>query len=148
MDVQRIRAFNRYYARILGVFDKRYLGVDFSVTEVRIIGEIGRNPKLTAKDLGSYLSVDKGYMSRMLQNLEKQGLICREKSEKDAREKHLRLTEEGERLNNILEEKADQRILRQIQGMDGEAFRALLDAMEKIEEIMGQPVEEEEQGGN
>ena len=147
MDVQKIRSFNRYYARILGIFDKKFLGMDFSVTEVRIIGEIGRNPKLTAKDLGSYLSVDKGYMSRMLQNLEKQGLIWREKSEKDAREKHLRLTEEGERLNDILEEKADQRILRQIQGVDGEAFRALLDAMEKIEEIMGQPVEEKEQGG-
>lgn len=147
MDVQKIRSFNRYYARILGIFDKKFLGMDFSVTEVRIIGEIGRNPKLTAKDLGSYLSVDKGYMSRMLQNLEKQGLIWREKSEKDAREKHLRLTEEGERLNDILEKKADQRILRQIQGVDGEAFRALLDAMEKIEEIMGQPVEEKEQGG-
>ncbi|MGN0136384.1 MarR family transcriptional regulator [Anaerotignum sp.] len=147
MDVQKIRSFNRYYARILGIFDKKFLGMDFSVTEVRIIGEIGRNPKLMAKDLGSYLSVDKGYMSRMLQNLEKQGLIWREKSEKDAREKHLRLTEEGERLNDILEEKADQRILRQIQGVDGEAFRALLDAMEKIEEIMGQPVEEKEQGG-
>lgn len=147
MDVQKIRSFNRYYARILGIFDKKFLGMDFSVTEVRIIGEIGRNPKLTAKDLGSYLSVDKGYMSRMLQNLEKQGLIWREKSEKDAREKHLRLTEKGKRLNDILEEKADQRILRQIQGVDGEAFRALLDAMEKIEEIMGQPVEEKEQGG-
>lgn len=147
MDVQKIRSFNRYYARILGIFDKKFLGMDFSVTEVRIIGEIGRNPKLTAKDLGSYLSVDKGYMSRMLQNLEKQGLIWREKSEKDAREKHLRLTEEGERLNDILEEKADRRILRQIQGVDGEAFQALLDAMEKIEEIMGQPVEEKEQGG-
>lgn len=147
MDVQKIRSFNRYYARILGIFDKKFLGMDFSVTEVRIIGEIGRNPKLTAKDLGSYLSVDKGYMSRMLQNLEKQGLIWREKSEKDAREKQLRLTEEGERLNDILEEKANQRILRQIQGVDGEVFRVLQEAMEKIEEIMGQPVEEKEQGG-
>ncbi|MGN1230383.1 MAG: MarR family winged helix-turn-helix transcriptional regulator [Anaerotignum sp.] len=147
MDVQKIRSFNRYYARILGIFDKKFLGMEFSVAEVRIIGEIGRNPKLTAKDLASYLSVDKGYMSRMLQNLEKQGLIWREKSEKDAREKHLRLTEAGERLNAILEEKADRRILRQIQGVDEEAFRALLDAMEKIEEIMGNPVEEKEQGG-
>lgn len=147
MDVQRIRAFNRYYARILGVFDKRYLGVDFSVTEVRIIGEIGRNPELTAKDLAAYLSVDKGYMSRMMQNLEKQGLIRRVKSEKDAREKHLRLTEEGQRLNVLLEEKADWWILRQIRGIDREAFQTLLDAMEKIEAIMGNPVDEKEQGG-
>ena len=116
MDVQKIRVFNRYYARVLGVFEKKYLGVDFSVAEVRIIGEIGRNESLTAKELAEYLSIDKGYMSRMMQNLEKKGLIERVKSEKDAREKHLRLTAEGEKLNLILEEKADQRILRQIEG--------------------------------
>lgn len=142
MDVQKIRTFNRYYARVLGVFDKKYLGVDFSVTEVRIIGEIGRNSSLTAKELAEYLSIDKGYMSRMMQNLEKKGLIQRVKSETDAREKHLRLTEEGERLNLLLEEKADQRILRQIDGISKEEFQALLDAMAKIENIMGKPMQD------
>ena len=143
MDVQKIRAFNRYSARVLGVFDKKYLGVDFSVTEVRIIGEIGRNSSLTAKELEEYLSVDKGYMSRMMQNLEKKGLIERVKSETDAREKHLRLTEEGRKLNEILEEKADQRILRQIYNINEEEYKVLLGAMETIEKIMGQPMKEE-----
>ena len=143
MDVQKIRAFNRYYARVLGVFDKKYLGVDFSVTEVRIIGEIGRNSSLTAKELEEYLSVDKGYMSRMMQNLEKKGLIERVKSETDAREKHLRLTEEGRKLNEILEEKADQRILRQIYNINEEEYKVLLGAMETIEKIMGKPMKED-----
>ena len=143
MDVQKIRAFNRYYARVLGVFDKKYLGVDFSVTEVRIIGEIGRNSSLTAKELEEYLSVDKGYMSRMMQNLEKKGLIERVKSETDAREKHLRLTEEGRKLNEFLEEKADQRILRQIYNINEDEYKVLLGAMETIEKIMGQPMKEE-----
>ena len=141
MDVQKIRVFNRYYARVLGVFDKKYLGVDFNVTEVRIIGEIGRNNSLTAKELAEYLSIDKGYMSRMMQNLEKKGLIERVKSEKDAREKHLRLTAEGEKLNLILEEKADQRILRQIEGIGEDDFEKLLDAMKTIETIMGKPMQ-------
>ena len=143
MDVQKIRKFNRYYARVLGVFDKKYLGVDFNVTEVRIIGEIGRNSSLTAKELAEFLSVDKGYMSRMMQNLEKKGLIERVKSETDAREKHLRLTEEGKRLNMVLEEKADQRIFRQIDGISAEEFEVLLGAMETIEKIMGKPMKEE-----
>lgn len=147
MDVQKIRRFNRYYARILGIFDRKFLGMDFSVTEVRILGEIGRNPERTAKELAAYLSVDKGYMSRMLQDMEKKGLLLRVRSQKDAREKHLHLTEEGERLNDMLEEKADRRILRQIRGIDGEAFTALLEAMEKIESILGNPVEEKEEGG-
>lgn len=78
----------------------------------------------------------------MLQNLEKQGMIWREKSEKDAREKHLCLTEAGEKLNVSLEEKANQRILGQIHGISDGEFLVLLDAMEKIERIMGKPVEE------
>ncbi len=143
MEVQDIRKFNRYYARILGVFDKKYLGVDFSVTEVRIIGEIGRNPQLTAKELTEYLSIDKGYMSRILQNLEKKGLIARVKSEKDAREKSLCLTEDGQKLNFLLEKKADERILRQIAGLEEAEYLALLEAMQKIERILGEP----KQGG-
>ena len=141
MDVQKIRVFNRYYACVLGVFEKKYLGLDFSVAEVRIIGEIGRNESLTAKELAEYLSIDKGYMSRMMQNLEKKGLIERVKSEKDAREKQLRLTAEGEKLNLILEEKADQRILRQIEGIGEGDFEKLLDAMKTIETIMGKPMQ-------
>ena len=77
-----------------------------------------------------------------MQNLEKQGLIERVKSEKDAREKILRLTEEGQKLNALLEEKADQRIYKQIDGISQTDYQALLDAMEKIESIMGKPMEE------
>ena len=144
MDVQKIRHFNRYYARILGIFDKKFLGVDFSVTEVRILGEIGRNPKLTAKALAAYLCVDKGYLSRILQGLERKELLERVRSAEDGREKRLRLTAKGEALNRILEEKADERILQQIRTIDMQTFRILLDAMEKIEAIMGIPYTETE----
>lgn len=144
MDVQKIRHFNRYYARILGIFDKKFLGVDFSVTEVRILGEIGRNPKLTAKALAAYLCVDKGYLSRILQGLERKELLERVRSAEDAREKQLRLTAKGEALNQLLEEKADERILQQIRTIDMQTFRILLDAMEKIEAIMGIPYTETE----
>ena len=144
MDVQKIRHFNRYYARILGIFDKKFLGVDFSVTEVRILGEIGRNPKLTAKALAAYLCVDKGYLSRILQGLERKELLERVRSAEDGREKRLRLTAKGEALNQLLEEKADARILQQIRTIDMQTFRILLDAMEKIEAIMGIPYTETE----
>lgn len=145
MDVQKIRHFNRYYARILGIFDKKFLGVDFSVTEVRILGEIGRNPKLTAKALAAYLCVDKGYLSRILQGLERKELLERVRSAEDGREKRLRLTAKGEALNRILEEKADERILRQIPRIDAEKMQALTAAMEAIEAIMGNPYTEEKE---
>ena len=131
MSIAKIRSFNRYYARILGIFDKKFLGMDFSVTEVRILGEIGRNPALTANHLAAYLGINKGYLSRTLQGLERQQLIFRIPSETDGRERYLRLTEQGEILNKTLEEKADARIQQQIRSMKPEDYQELLAAMEK-----------------
>ena len=69
MAIARIRAFSRYYARVLGICDRKYLGVDFSVTEVRILGELGRGREVTAKKLADFLGIDKGYLSRVLHGL-------------------------------------------------------------------------------
>lgn len=140
MGIDKIRAFNRFYARILGIFDKNYLGADFSVTEVRIIGEIGRNSKLTAKHLASYLQIDKGYMSRILQGLEKRQLIARIQSDTDGRERYLCLTEAGKALNRDLEEKANRRIAEQLKTMDDGDYQTLLEAMDKIQCILGQAI--------
>lgn len=136
MDIQRIRRFNRYYARVLGIFDRKFLGMDFSVTEVRILGEIGRNRNLTAKALGAYLNINKGYLSHVLQNLEKQELIWRSPSETDGRERCLHLTAAGEALNRQLEDRADQRILSQVGTLDSGDMESLLASMENIQRIL------------
>lgn len=146
--VSRIREFNRYYARILGIFDKKFLGVDFSVTEVRILGEIGRNRELTAGVLADYLGIDKGYMSRTIQGLEKKDLIKRTRSEKDGREWHLGLTEQGETLNGILEQKADQRIEDQIRDLDEGDFQELLKSMDQIKRILSKAMPDAIQKGD
>lgn len=136
MSVEKIRLFNRYYARILGIFDKKFLGVDFSVTEVRILGEIGRDPKLTAQKLATYLDIDKGYLSRTLQGLERRQLVVRIPSKKDGRERYLRLTEQGQTLNRELEEKANRRIEEQVRSLDSGDYRTLLEAMDNIQRLL------------
>ncbi len=136
MAIARIRAFNRYYARVLGIFDRKYLGVDFSVTEVRILGELGRGREVTAKKLADFLGIDKGYLSRVLHGLEKRQLIARSPSEKDGRERYLKLTEAGEALNRELEDKADRRIREQVERLDSADYEALLEAMDKLQELL------------
>lgn len=93
--IDRIRAFNRYYTKILGVLNKRYLGSEFGLPEVRIIQDIFLHPGRSSKNISVELNMDKGLLSRLLKKLEQKGLVCREETEKDGRMGLLNLTENG-----------------------------------------------------
>ena len=94
--VARIRAFNRFYTSIIGLLDKQYLESEFSLTEVRIMFELHHHPDgMTAGDLINLLSLDKGYLSRLLQTLEKKKLIMKRQSERDGRIFQLQMSPKG-----------------------------------------------------
>ena len=93
MTIEDIRSFNRFYAQMLGVFGNHYLGSGHNSTEIRIIGEIGRKPGVTAREISTKLGLDKGYMSRMVKRLIADGLIERSASEQDGRAMELHLTD-------------------------------------------------------
>lgn len=134
--IESIRRFNRYYARMLGVFGNKYLDVDYSPTEVRIIGEIGRNPGVTARAISRYLSLDKSYLSRIIRRLAGEGMIERGRDERDARAMPLHLTPKGEELFAELDVRANRQVERQIERLSGEERRELVEAMERIRRIM------------
>jgi len=64
--VSAMRKFNRFYTMRLGLLRRRHLDGEFSLTEVRILYEIGANPKLTASSLRNTLGLDTGYISSLL----------------------------------------------------------------------------------
>lgn len=136
MNVESIRQFNRYYARILGIFDQNYLGMAFSVTEVRVLGEIGRNEQLTAQMLSEYLNLDKSYLSRLIRKLETADLIYREKASEDGRKLYLHLTQRGIALNQELDDRANDRIAQQLAALDNTQCERLTRAMGEIREIL------------
>lgn len=59
MPIEEIRTFNRYYARILGMFDQKVFDSKYSMVEMRILGEISRQPSVTANALTQYLMIKK-----------------------------------------------------------------------------------------
>ena len=72
-----------------------------------------RSPKataLTASDIARALDLDAGYLSRVLRNFEKRGLIERKTSAKDARQSHLALTARGRRVFAPLEKRSQQQV--------------------------------------
>ena len=73
-----VRRFNRFYTRQIGVLRKNYLDSPYSLGEMRVLYEIaqaGEWRRTTASDIGRALDLDAGYLSRVLRNFEKRGLI-------------------------------------------------------------------------
>jgi len=102
-DVDAIRRFNRFYTRQIGVLQEKLLRSPFSLTEGRVLYEIGfhgdtgtpRAMAPTAVDVARALGIDGGYLSRILQRFARRRLITRTTSDTDARQAHLALTKRG-----------------------------------------------------
>ena len=73
--IAAVRRFNRFYTRQIGVLRKNYLDSPYSLGEMRVLYELAQNEKLTASDIARTLDLDMGYLSRLLRNFEKRGLI-------------------------------------------------------------------------
>jgi DNA-binding MarR family transcriptional regulator/GNAT superfamily N-acetyltransferase len=93
--IAAMRRFNRFYTRQIGVLRKTFLDSPYSLAEVRVLYEIASRGAPTASDVARNLDLDAGYLSRVLRNFEKRGLIRKTTSPKDARQSHLTLTARG-----------------------------------------------------
>ncbi|MCD8898873.1 MarR family winged helix-turn-helix transcriptional regulator [Staphylococcus gallinarum] len=146
MSVQTIRKFNRYYTRILGIFDKKVFNLNYSMIEMRILGEISRNSGITANTLTTYLDIDKSYLSRILDKLLTADYIYREKDSEDSRKLHIYLTAEGQKLNEYVETASNKKVEKLIADISPGEVKALEEAMETIENILGQVVSPDIEG--
>src|SRR6516164_2315941 len=93
--IAAVRRFNRYYTRQIGVLRKTFLDSPYSLGEARVLYEIASCGAPTARDISRSLDLDPGYLSRVLRNFEKRGLIRKRTSAKDGRQSHLTLTPRG-----------------------------------------------------
>jgi DNA-binding MarR family transcriptional regulator/GNAT superfamily N-acetyltransferase len=105
-SVAAVRQFNRFYTRQIGVLRKTYLDSPYSLGEMRVLYELAHANELTASDITRALDLDAGYLSRLLRNFEKRGLITRKTSRKDGRQSHLALTARGRKLFAPMEERS------------------------------------------
>lgn len=135
-----MRDFSRLYARRMGFFRTRALGLDYSLPEGRILIEIGRRPGgWVANQLAQYLAMDRSYMTRLLNGLEKKGRLRRAPAEGDARKKLLYLTEAGAKDAEELERRSDEQIRAQFEATTAPQRRALLKAVDVLEKYWDVP---------
>ena len=93
--VAAVRAFNRFYTARIGVLRDGLLRTPHSLTEARVLYELGQREVTEVADLRRELDIDAGFLSRLLARLQTNGLVARERSSEDARRQRVRLTDEG-----------------------------------------------------
>jgi len=112
-----IRKFNRFYTILLGILEKHVLDTGYSLTEARVILEIGFMRECIANDLVERLKIDRSYMSRIIAKLSKDELLIKESSPLDSRVSLIQLTPKGMALFQQLNEKSDEQIAELLQGL-------------------------------
>jgi len=93
-QIQQVRSFNRAITRRIGVLGDDYLGRGRPLAESRVLFEIGREGA-DVRDLRARLSLDSGYLSRLLRSLEAQGLATSQRTAGDGRVRRMALTRKG-----------------------------------------------------
>ena len=134
--VQAIRRFNRFYTRQIGVLGEHLLKSPFSLTEVRVLYELAHRQQVTAAELGEDLALDRGYLSRILQNFENQGWILVTPSPQDRRKQLLALTPKGRKSFAPLERRSSNEVAAMLSKISPAHQKSLLAAMEEIENVL------------
>jgi DNA-binding MarR family transcriptional regulator len=134
--IDKIRSFNRFYTNIIGLLDQHYLDSPFSLTEGRVLYEICNTKDCSAKKIRESIVIDEGYLSRILDNFVKRGLIKKNRSPKDGRLWIILPTEKGKREFASLNDNSNRSIAHMIEKLSIEERADLLKKMEGIRALL------------
>jgi DNA-binding MarR family transcriptional regulator/GNAT superfamily N-acetyltransferase len=134
--VAGVRQFNRFYTRQIGLLRQGMVGTSFSLTEGRVLYEIGRRGTTTAAELVADLSIDAGYLSRLLRGFTSSGLIVSRRSTTDRRQSILALTDQGRETFATLDGRSQEEIGVLLDRLSEVEQRRLLAAMATIQALL------------
>ena len=134
--IKNIREFNRFYTDFLGSLNKKILNSKYSLPEARVLFEINNSKVCSAKDIVSTLNIDKSYLSRILKKLQRDKLIYKKKSDEDARNYYLMLSDSGKQELDALESSVSSRINELYDGLSETERKTLEQSMLQIKKIL------------
>jgi DNA-binding MarR family transcriptional regulator/GNAT superfamily N-acetyltransferase len=158
--VADVRRFNRFYTRMIGVLDETFEASPFTLTEARVLFEIGhRAPPAedrpdergflartfhleggpAASEIAAELRLDPAYLTRILRKFAAAGLTEVRPDPADGRRRILSLTEKGSEALARLQAATDQDTAALVSGLSDERRAALGSAMRTITELLGGP---------
>jgi len=137
--IPEVRAFNRFYTRLVGALDAGHLQTPYSLTEARVIYELATRGAVTPGELAATLSLDAGYVTRLVGKLAEAGLLTAKRGEADKRSTTLSLTEAGRAAFATLDGATNELFAELLAPIDAGRRQELHDAMTRLRTILGEP---------
>lgn len=135
-DTALFRRFNRFYTKQIGLLTQGLLKTRFPLIQARVLYEMAQQQQTTASALVEKLNIDPGYLSRILSNFEKEGLLRKHRATSDSRQRILKLTNPGKKSFAELDERSRSVAEEMLLGLVDEDRHRLLHAMQTIETIL------------
>jgi DNA-binding MarR family transcriptional regulator/GNAT superfamily N-acetyltransferase len=134
-QIEQVRSFNRAVTRRIGALTDDYLGRGRPLAESRLLFEIGRGGA-EVRELRARLSLDSGYLSRMLRSLEAQGIARSQSTRDDARVRRVTLTAKGRREFDVLDRRSRELANTLLAPLPETQRQRLVAAMTEVERLM------------
>jgi DNA-binding MarR family transcriptional regulator/GNAT superfamily N-acetyltransferase len=132
-----LRAFNRFYTPVMGLLGRGLLRTPYTLSEARVIYELGQEREVDVADLRRRLGLDRGHLSRMLGRFDRGGLVVRRRSEDDGRRQVVALTRRGRSAFETLDGRSADEAAELLAGLDEGGQRRVIAAMGAIESELG-----------
>jgi DNA-binding MarR family transcriptional regulator/GNAT superfamily N-acetyltransferase len=133
--IATVRRFHRTVTLRAGVLDDGYLARGRSLAHARILFEID-NGITEVRGLREHLGLDSGYLTRLLQALEREGLIEIAEDTGDRRVRHARLTEAGRAERLAYERLSDEHAAGILTALDDRQRETLVSAMATVDRML------------
>lgn len=130
------RRFNRFYTRFIGLLDEGLVRSGYALTEARVLFELATRSECGASEIAGELSLDPGYLSRILRKFEEAGLLVRSPLPNDARHSVLRLTRKGKAAFADLNKRSSEQAHTILQAITPVNRASLLHSMHTIESTL------------
>src|SRR5262245_5145248 len=135
-SIDAVRHFNRFYTKQIGVVKPGMVGSAYTLPEARVLYALGRDGQSTATAIGKELSLDLGYLSRLLQSLRRRGLLQAKRASHDARQQHLTLTDKGRKAFTLIDSRSRDEMAQMLAPLKANQHGRLVSAMQTVESLL------------
>ena len=109
----------------------------FGLSAVRVLYELNHRDGPSAGELARDLGLDAGYMSRIVSNFVRRGLVRRVRSQSDARQSHLHLTARGRKAMIPVEQSSQRQLGAMLAPLPAPERSRLIDSVATAERLLG-----------
>jgi DNA-binding MarR family transcriptional regulator/GNAT superfamily N-acetyltransferase len=132
---RQVRAFNRSVTQRIGALNDGYLARGRPLGASRVLWEIGADGT-DLRTMRARLDLDSGYLSRLVQMLERDGLVAVGPGTGDKRVRTVRLTDAGRAEREVLDRRSDELAASLLAPLSDAQRDRLVEAMGVVERLL------------